>query len=99
MDKIDISEDRCDSKNAVFWGAFPEEVGKQERHSATVALYQNSEDEWFTIRRGKAVAPRDQPPLATREIAPTHAYILTPDEASEFLDDILRPLRDALNSL
>jgi hypothetical protein len=47
---------------------------------------------------GKGTAPRRQFPQGTNDIAPTRAEILSPQEISKFLDDILWPLLNELES-
>ena len=96
MERISFGDPRCNVIDAEFWGTFPEEPGQQQRHSTTFTLYRNKEGDWFRVRLDKGPAPQQQFPQGTRDIAPTHAEILSPDEALKFLDDILRPLRNAL---
>lgn len=96
MERVDLDDPRCSKADAEFWGDFPEEPGLQRHHSAVTALYRNSEGEWFTIRQGKGASTRGNAPADTKNIDAIHAYILTQNEASEFLDDRLRLLRNEL---
>ncbi len=98
MVKVYLPHERCDPINSEFWGRFPDEPGQQEQHSATHSLHRNKGGEWFVVYNGKGARPKNSPSGQTTDMAAIRADLLSPAEASEFLDNRLRLLREALKN-
>ena len=79
-----------DPRTATFFGRFVTEVGKQEAHAATVALYQNDKGEFFTWTENRSGPDRK---IATN---PTHPI---PGTRVEVLDDPKKWLREQFQRL
>ena len=66
---------KYDTRTAYFWGSFPEEWGYQKHQVATLALYENTDREWFVVRSGHGAAPKTAAPHDTRDLPGTQADV------------------------
>ena len=73
MARVDINE-KYDPDTAIFWARFATEIGLQERHCPTVALYENPDGEFFAVDETRSAPNRSLP--RTGASAPTSAELI-----------------------
>ena len=82
-----------DPQTATFWGRFATAMGQQERHCSTSSLYETTKGELFYVSETRKVKEGGH----TESIPGTNAHVFsTSDEAAQWLDQTLRPLRQWL---